>query len=567
MAEPAVPPTFAAPPAAAAAGRARIRFLLNDRLVSTEAPGGLAVLDFVRRHAGLTGTKEGCKEGDCGACVVLVGELAQTSPPKTPDGRHHVRYLPVTSCLMPLAELDGRHLVTIEGLDLGRLSVVQRAIVDEGASQCGFCTPGIVVSLTALRLVEAAPALLATPDGGTEHALSGHLCRCTGYRSLRAAGERVRAALGEEHGVAALVARGELPAWFLEVPARLAALGAGDEAASTGATVMADEAPAEPARRARELPHPSGRAELDVSPQSAERGEPAPSPGDDRAPSISLPVVAGGTDLYVQRGDQLAAVPVRALAAERRGRGVWLDGDQLVIGALTSFEELATDPLLLARIPALPRFLEVVASWQIRNRATVGGNLMNASPIGDVSVLLLALGGTAVFVGAAGSRREVPLRRLFLGYKRLDRGADEVLVEVRVPDLQGDLVEFDKVAKRRHLDIASVNSAVRLRLAEPSGGVAGPVVAEAGLAVGGVAPVPLYLARTSALLAGRVVDRQTVAAVLDSAQAEIAPISDIRGAAPYKRLLVRQLLLGHFASLFPGNVEVASFYEGEAAAR
>lgn len=490
------PPT-PEPPASLPYRGGAVSFLLNDALVSTDEAGGLTLLDFVRRRRGLTGTKEGCKEGDCGACTVLLGELA--------DG-DEVDYRPVTSCLVPIAELHGRHVVTIEGLDLGRPSAVQRAIVEAGASQCGFCTPGIVVSLTALRLrsdSDLGPA-------GVEHALSGHLCRCTGYRSLRAAGAAAGRALGEATGVATLVERGELPAAsFRDVAARLRAL------------------PSPPPQRSR--------------------------PG---------PVIAGGSDLFVQRGEELAETAVSALNLRPELRGVRLEADDLrgseiVIGALTTFEDLAVDPLLAQRIPRIREFMGIIASWQVRNRATVGGNLINASPIGDVTILLLALGATAVLERAGErrpERREVPLATFYRGYKQLDLQPGEILIEARLPDLgAGERVHFEKVSKRRHLDIATVNSAIRLA-------VDGDRITAAALAAGGVAPIPLLLERTSRSLVGRPLDAATVREALATAQDEIAPISDVRGSADYKRLLVRQLLVAHFATLFPQAVKVEDFY-------
>ena len=159
------------------------RFILNDRLVESTAPHGLLLLDFLRLGERLTGTKEGCKEGDCGACAVLIGELEGGA----------VRYRPVTSCLVPLAEVHGRHVVTIEGcnLDAG-LTPVQEAVVEHGATQCGFCTPGIVVSLHGLLLDDARG--LSLED--VKYALSGHLCRCTGYRSLKDCAETLDRRLG-----------------------------------------------------------------------------------------------------------------------------------------------------------------------------------------------------------------------------------------------------------------------------------------------------------------------------------------------------------------------------------
>ncbi|MEM1179589.1 MAG: FAD binding domain-containing protein [Acidobacteriota bacterium] len=488
---------------------APIRCLINDRderIDPATVPSGLTVLDFIRNHLRAPGTKEGCKEGDCGACVVLVGELE-------PAG-DRVRYWPVTSCMMPIAEAAGRHLVTVEGLDVGGPNMAQRLIVEEGASQCGFCTPGIVVSVMGRLVDGGSPPPTAGGDGprsdaladDVDRALSGHLCRCTGYRSLRSATRRTFEALREHAGVDGLVSAGELPDSFLEVPGRLRDL---RDAAATGG--------------------------LD----SAAAG-----------PAPATPWVAGGTDLYVQRGETLPAAPVsslhRVLAGRPEARGVRLDGESLRIGALTSFEELAQDPLLRARVPAIPQFMDLVASWQIRTRSTLGGNLINASPIGDVTILMLALGAVAVFedLGGAGETRELPLEALYRGYKQLDRRPGEVLIEVRLPDLSAsDRVHFEKTSKRRWLDIATVNSAVRVRLGDG-------VVEDARVAVGGVAPIPLFLPEASRALCGEPsLDR--LQAALEAADAEIAPISDVRGSADYKRLLVRHQLAAHAATLLP----------------
>ena len=481
------------PDPAAPGGPWPIRFLLNDALVETTEPGGLAVLDFVRRRRELKGTKEGCKEGDCGACTVLVGEL---------EGER-VRYRPMTSCLMPLAEAHGRHVVTVEGIDVGRPNALQRAIVDHGASQCGFCTPGIAVSFAAMVLEGEDQVGGAPPaEDRVDRALSGHLCRCTGYRSLRSAGLAGLEALGigvnGMPGLAELVAEGELPGHFLAAADRLRGIA------------------------------------------------PRPVPAD-------AAVVAGGTDLYVQRGEELPDGPVATLHAllPRRPelRGVRAAGGWISIGALTSFEEIGESELLRRRIPGLRAFLDLVASWQIRTRATVAGNLVNASPIGDLSVLLLALDARVVLergvFGDGGERREVPLDGFYRGYKVHDRAPDEIVTEVRVPEIEtADRVDFEKVSKRRYLDIATVNTAARLRVED------GEIVA-ARLAAGGVAPFPLFLREASAAVVGRPVAPETVARAVAVAQEEISPISDVRGSAEYKRLLVRNLLVAHFTNLFP----------------
>ena len=425
--------------------------------------------------------------------------------------RTGVRYLPVTSCLMPLAEAAGRHLVTIEGLDVGRANSVQRRIVEAGASQCGFCTPGIAVSLVGRLMDGAEPDANELPVE-VDRALSGHLCRCTGYRSLRDATERAYLDLAGSQGVEALVAADELPPYFLDVPERLRAL---------------QSPPAEP--------------------------------------DLGRPIVAGGTDLYVQRSEELPTRQVTALRTllPRRPelRGVRVEDGSLHVGAMTTFEDLAESETLRSRIPAIGEYMYLVASWQIRNRSTVGGNLINASPIGDVTILMLALGADAE-LEQDGTSRTVPLRDLYLGYKDLDLRDGEILTRLVIRDIAlseagpEEIVDFEKVSKRRTLDIATVNTAARLLVRDG-------VIERASFAAGGVAPVPLHLRQTSAVVEGRPVDRETLALAIATAQSEISPISDVRGSADTKRLLVRNLLVAHFAKAV--GVDPASFFEAKAA--
>ena len=492
---------------------AEIHFLLNDRTVTTAEPPGLLVLDWLRRRARQTGTKEGCKEGDCGACAVLIGEL---SPAVGGTGDGTVSYRPVTSCLMPLGELEGKHLVTIEGLNTATLTPVQQAIVDEGASQCGFCTPGIVVSMTGMLMGEGE----RLDRRAVKTALSGHLCRCTGYRSLKAAGDTVCRALGERTGIDALVADGVLPDYFRGVGKRL--------------------------RELRELHARDQQAAL-------------PAPGADFR-------IAGGTDLYVQKGEDLPEARLDVLNLFPHMKGIERANGNLRIGALVTFEEFARDPEVRRRIPEIADYMFLIASLQIRHRATLGGNVVNASPIGDMTVLLLALDARLVLEEAASrpggttarQRRTVPIRSFYRGYKRLDKKRGEVLTEILLPGLAaGTRVSWEKVSKRKCLDIASVNSAIAVR-------AAGGVVEDARLAVGGVAPIPLELKASREVLLGRPIDRRAVEDALAAAQREISPISDVRGSADYKRLLTRQLLIAHFTRLFPDRLAFRDFH-GEAA--
>ncbi len=235
-------------------------------------------------------------------------------------------------------------------------------------------------------------------------------------------------------------------------------------------------------------------------------------------------------------------------------RGIRRRDGHLRVGALATFEEFAEAPAILELVPDLPEYMHLVASWQIRNRATLGGNVVNASPIGDMTILLLALDATLV-LSRGSRRRDVSLRSFYHGYKELDMKRGEVLTEILIPTPPaGTRVHFEKVSKRKCLDIASVNSAISARAED------GRII-EVSLAVGGVAPVPLELRETATGLAGEEISQRVVARALDAAQREISPISDVRGSAAYKRLLVSQLLIAHFTRLFPEAVRVEDFYQ------
>ncbi len=469
-----------------------IHFLLNDEEIKTDLAPGTLALDFLRHHLRKTGTKEGCKEGDCGACTVLIGEPAGSE----------IRYKPVTSCLVPLGELHGKHLVTVEGLNLEHLTMVQDAIVREGASQCGFCTPGIVVSLTA-ELIEHGNAV---DRERIKYALSGNLCRCTGYASLLRAGERIAAAAKEitsedgQYGrIRQLAAKGVLPDYFLQIPNRLKQI--------------------EPL------------AEI-VEQQGAV-------------------YIAGGTDLYVQRGDELPGKAVVALNRQSGLRGVSEKDGLIEIGPLTTFEELGQNPILQKHIPEIGDFMRRNASWQIRNRATVGGNIVNASPIGDVTNLLLVLDAELVLT-RNGKQRTAPLKNFYRGYKQIDKAEDELITAVRFPVPPPTAkINFEKVSKREYLDIASVNSSIWLVVEDE-------IIREARVSLGGVAPIPLLLQETTRRMQGQPLRPETVFKALETMPQEIAPISDIRGSAEYKRLLARNLIVAHFIKLFPEqfNLEV-----------
>jgi xanthine dehydrogenase small subunit len=463
------------------------QFIVNDALVSLPKGPETLVLDALRGDLGLTGTKVACREGDCGACAVLLGE---------PDG-DRVRYRAVCSCLLPLGDVDGCHVVTIEGLNRrDDLSPVQRALLDGGGVQCGFCTPGLVVALTGYLL--EAPALDPSDAGST---LAGNLCRCTGYAGIRRAVALLAQTLPDigpagPCRIARLIELGVLPGHFGEAARRLHRLGEGEETAGTN----------------------------------------------------GADVIGGGTDVFSQKKRDLRGAPLRFLRREARLRGIDREGDRLAIGAATTASELLESPLVASLLPGIRAPLELFASPLIRNRATVGGNLANASPIGDLSILLLAL-GAELALELDGAERSLPLEELFLGYKQLALRPGEIIARISIPIPEhGARLNFEKVSRRRLLDIAGVNSAISI--VERDG-----AIAAAHLSAGGVAPVPLLLAKTCRRIVGREMGEELVRDAALEAMAEVAPIDDVRGSAAYKRILLGRLVRAHFAALFPDRVD------------
>lgn len=471
----------------------RIRFRLNETLHDVLLDQEVLALDWIRGVAGLKGTKEGCREGDCGACLVLLGG---------PDAEGCMEWYSATSCTMAMSDLDGRHIITIEGLASAGLTAVMTAMLDTGASQCGFCSPGFVLALTGCLISGQAIDAVSMMT-----AVEGNLCRCTGYGSIRRAAEGLAADFRS------------LPA---ELPQRL------DYLAERGVL------PASLASYMIAAPEPAA---------TMEGLEPV---------SDGTTLIGGGTDFFVRHPDpdaELSTMMVDRSPGARRIVRIQADGqDWLELGAAVTMREFFSSPLVGELVPGIAVFEAEIASPPIRNRATLAGNIANASPIADMTTMLLALDASLVL--RAEADRVLSLSKFFLGYKKIDLRSGELIAAIRLPWCAWRF-NFEKAAKRARLDIATVNSALGLCL-DASG-----TVLKVACSAGGIAATPLRLEAVEALLLGtRLPPERGALAGLFAAAGRLAaeagtPMSDVRGSSQYRRRLMERMLWAHGIRLWP----------------
>jgi len=463
--------------------RKEIRFLLNGEPQSIADLGpGDTLLDFLRLQKRLTGSKEGCAEGDCGACTVLVGRLE-------PEG---LNYEPINACIRLLATVDRCHVVTVEHLTrAGQLHPVQQAMVECHASQCGFCTPGIVMALYALWMQ------VPSPDRAqVETALQGNLCRCTGYAPIVRAAE-VACALGDR-------AADPLVAERSGVTAQLRAL-----------------ADAE-------------RVEVDAG-----RGRVIlPATVDDLAAVLAAQpdatIVAGATDVGLWVTKELRDLGTTVFIGQLAElREVANDGAFLRLGAAVTYTEAG--PVLAEHFPHLAGYWSRIGGWQVRNMGTLGGNIANGSPIGDTPPALIALGAEVVLHRGA-ERRRLTLEDFFLDYGKQDRAPGEFIERIEVPlPRPGQVHAAYKLSKRRDEDISTVAMGIRIT-------VEGDRIAEARIALGGMAGIPKRAAAAEAALAGQPFAEASFTAAAAALAEDFTPLGDWRAGAGYRMLAARNLL-------------------------
>ncbi|HKR25106.1 MAG TPA: xanthine dehydrogenase small subunit [Allosphingosinicella sp.] len=440
-----------------------IRFLLDGDVIEVDEPDPTGtVLDHLRYTLRRTGTKEGCAEGDCGACTLLLGEL---------DGEA-VSWRAVNACILFLPMLDGKALRTVESL--GGAHPVQRAMADGHGSQCGFCTPGFVMSLYGRSI-----GAVGTEGTLVKDVIAGNLCRCTGYGPILEAGEANPPAPVDDSETAALL-RTISPAY----------------GHPTTVDALADLLVARPETR----------------------------------------IVAGATDvgLWVTKGLQDLG-PTVFIGDIADLRQIEESADALTFGAAVRYTE-AKDAL--ARLhPDLGELVRRIGGLQVRNAGTIGGNIANGSPIGDMPPALIALGAELV-LRKGSERRAMPLEDFFLSYGKQDREPGEFVERVRIPRPSPDTrIRIVKLSKRFDSDISSVCGAFAIHVENGQ-------VAEARIAFGGMAGIPARAPACEAALTGRAWSEAAVEAAAEALAQDYQPLSDLRGSAGYRLAAAANLVRG-----------------------
>jgi xanthine dehydrogenase small subunit len=445
--------------------------------------------DFLRYDLGLTGTKVVCAEGDCGSCTLFIGR---------PSGDRIV-YKPVTSCIQFLHQLDCTHVVTVEGLTpADSLNPVQEAMVRCHGAQCGYCTPGIVVSMYSLFEDKAGVAVC---ENDLRAALVGNLCRCTGYQSIIRAG--IETAAEKIPSLDSLYPPGEMLKDFAAHLGESATVRSGDRCHFKPASVADAVA--------------------------------------FKAANPDCTVVAGATDIgvLINKGIRDPKVVLNLSGLHELG-AIAISANAIDAGAMATITDL--EKATATALPEYARFLHWFGSPPIKNAATIGGNIANGSPIGDSMPALFVLDAEIELAGTQGSRR-ININQFYTGYRKTVMATDEIITSVHIPlPADDEYFKLYKISRRKDLDISAVAVAIRMRVES------GKIV-DVRIAYGGVGPTIMRLPRVEAFLTNNDFKETTFQEAAKLARQEVRPISDVRGSADYRTQLAGNILLKFFAEM------------------
>jgi len=476
-----------------------ISFWLNGRLLSLCVPPGMTVLEMLNHKLAMTGTKSSCNEGDCGACTVIIGQKKDAV----------VLYQAVNSCICPAYRLNGKQLITVEGIASKHvLHPIQTALLDEHGTQCGFCTPGFVMSMLGLFLNNSNP-----DDEEILAALEGNLCRCTGYDSIFKAARLAKDKLNKNEDL--------LPVRLRKVELQMK---------EQIPPVCFDETDNPEGWETKTCFLPKSLTELWDNVNACKQFG-------------HCKIIAGGTDLMVQANIQhIRYTHLIDLGNIKELYGIKSDKGEIVIGANTTMTQALNNELIQQNFPVLIKALKQMASTQIRNSATLAGNIANASPVADGATVLLAL-EAKVILANKNSERTVKLADFYQGYKQTVLKQDEIIkgISIPIPSDNNIFMSFVKSAKRKAVDISGVVSTLVI---EHKNGA----ITKAALSFGGVAPYPALAVKTMAFLLKKKIEESWFVYAGEVALGEFKPISDIRGGEEYRCLLIKNHVLKHLSA-------------------